>query len=165
MKTLGNLKPAPGSNQRKKRLGRGIGSNWGKTAGKGHKGQKARKGGGIAPGFEGGQMPIYRRLPKRGFKNYFRKNVASVNVDELNRFDGSVSVTPEILLKAGLIPKNVDIVKLLGRGALDKGLSITVHKASESAKKAVEKAGGKLEFIPTPKKNTERAKGKKQEQK
>lgn len=146
MKNLGNISPSKGSNRAKKRLGRGIGSNWGKTAGKGHKGQKARKGGGIAPGFEGGQTPLYRRLPKRGFTNHFRREYAAINIDVLNRFDGSEKVTPELLQKAGLISKG-QLVKILGRGNMDKKLDLSVHKISGTAKDAVEKAGGSINLI------------------
>ena len=147
MKDLSNLSPAKGSNKKKKRIGRGPGSGLGKTAGKGHKGQKARKGGGVAPGFEGGQMPLYRRLPKRGFKNPFRKEYNPINLDSLNRFDAGSTVTPEVLDKAGLIRKPGCPVKILGRGKLEKALNISVQKFSASAKAAVEKAGGKVEEI------------------
>ena len=147
MKNLSNLSPAKGSNKKKKRIGRGPGSGLGKTAGKGHKGQKARKGGGVAPGFEGGQMPLYRRLPKRGFKNPFRKDYNPINLDSLNRFDAGSTVTPEVLDKAGLLKKPGNPVKLLGRGTLDKALTVSVQKFSASAKAAVEKAGGKVEEI------------------
>ncbi len=147
MKKLDNLKPAKGSNKKKKRLGRGPGSGLGKTAGKGHKGQKARKGGGVAPGFEGGQMPLYRRLPKRGFKNPFRKEYNPINLDTLNRFDEGTKVTPEVLAKAGLLKKPKNPVKLLGRGTLEKAMNVALHKFSESAKEAVVKAGGTVEEI------------------
>ena len=147
MKDLSNLSPAKGSNKKKKRIGRGPGSGLGKTAGKGHKGQKARKGGGVAPGFEGGQMPLYRRLPKRGFKNPFRKEFNPINLDGLSKFEAGTTITPELLDKAGLIKKPGCPVKLLGRGTLDKALNISVHKFSASAKAAVEKAGGKVEEI------------------
>jgi large subunit ribosomal protein L15 len=147
MKTLANLTPAKGSNQKKKRLGRGPGSGLGKTSGKGHKGQKARKGGKVAAGFEGGQMPLYRRLPKRGFKNPFRKEYNPINLDTLSRFEAGTKVTPELLAQAGLLKKPDQPVKLLGRGNLDKALTIAVHKSSASAKAAVEKAGGQIEEI------------------
>lgn len=147
MKNLSNLRPAKGSNRVKKRLGRGPGSGWGKTAAKGHKGQIARKGGGIRPGFEGGQMPLYRRLPKRGFHNIFRVENNEINLEQLNRFAAGEKVTPETLLKAGLIRNPESPVKLLGKGKLEKSLTIAVHKASASAKAAVEQAGGKLEEI------------------
>lgn len=152
MKTLGNLSPAKGSNRPKKRLGRGIGSGLGKTAGKGHKGQKARKGGGVRPGFEGGQMPMYMRLPKRGFIKPFRTQWNEVNLDQLNHFEAGSPITPDSLAARGLLRYRGGPIKLLGRGTLDKTLEITVHKASASAKAAVEKAGGKLEELglPTP---------------
>ena len=147
MKNLSNLSPAKGSNKNKKRIGRGPGSGLGKTAGKGHKGQKARKGGGVAPGFEGGQMPLYRRLPKRGFKNPFRTEYNPINLDNLNRFDEGTVITPELLDKAGLLRKPGFPVKLLGRGTIEKALTINVQKTSASAKAAIEKAGGKVEEI------------------
>jgi len=147
MKTLGNLTPNDGSNRPKKRLGRGLGSKWGKTAGKGHGGQKSRKSGGVAPGFEGGQNPLYRRLPKRGFKNHFRVEYCAVNLDALNRFEDGTKVTPELLDKAGLIKNKNSRVKLLGRGELGKKLTIVVHRASGSAKTGLEKAGSTLEVI------------------
>lgn len=147
MKNLSNLRPSKGSNKAKKRLGRGIGSGLGKTAGKGHKGQIARKGGKVRPGFEGGQMPLYRRLPKRGFKNPFRVDYNSVNLDQLNKFDAGTKITPELLQKAGMIRYPDKPVKLLGRGNLEKKLTISLHKASASAKAAVEKVGGQFEEI------------------
>lgn len=147
MKNLGNLVPAKGSNKKKKRLGRGPGSGLGKTAGKGHKGQKARKGGKVAVGFEGGQMPLYRRLPKRGFKNPFRVEYNPINLDTLNRFGAGEKVTPEVLAKAGLLPRPDSPVKLLGRGSIEKALTVVAHKFSASAKEAIEKAGGHVEEI------------------
>lgn len=147
MKSLENLHPAPGSNKDKKRLGRGPGSGIGGTSGKGHKGQKARKSGGIRPGFEGGQMPLYRRLPKRGFKNPSRIDYNPINLEALNGFDAGTTVTPELLAQGGLLRRPDQPVKLLGRGTLSKALTIRVHKASGSAKAAVEKAGGKVEEI------------------
>jgi len=145
MKTLGNLHPARGSNTRIKRIGRGIGSGLGKTAGKGHKGQWARKGGGVRPGFEGGQKPLYMRLPKRGFNSPNRILFNVINLDQLATLDGAV--TTESLKKAGFLRNAAWPVKLLGRGTLSKKLQITVHKASESAKAAVEKAGGTLTVL------------------
>tara|TARA_B100001094_G_C18048529_1_gene728769 strand:- start:431 stop:886 length:456 start_codon:yes stop_codon:yes gene_type:complete len=145
LKRLDNLKPAKGSNRSKKRLGRGPGSGLGKTSGKGHKGQKARKGGKVAPGFEGGQMPLYRRLPKRGFKNPFRVEYNAVNVDALNRFENGAEVTVEALKKAGLVRKPNLPVKLLANGKLEKKLTVSVDKFSASAKVAIENAGGKIE--------------------
>ena len=152
MKTLGNLTPAKGSKQRRKRVGRGIGSGLGKTAGRGHGGQKSRSGGKVAPGFEGGQMPLYRRLPKRGFKNIFRIVYNEINLDQLGKLDSSVAVTPEVLIAAGLVKDKKAPIKLLGRGELAAGINIKVHKASKSAAAAVEKAGGKVELIVSERK-------------
>lgn len=146
-KNLGNLSPAKGSNKKKKRLGRGHGSGLGKTAGKGHKGQKARKGGKVAAGFEGGQMPLYRRLPKRGFKNPFRVEYNAINLDALNRFEDGARITRQELSDAGLLKKAKLPVKLLGRGKLEKAVTIVVDKASASAREAVSKVGGTLEEI------------------
>lgn len=147
MKNLSNLKPAKGSNKAKKRIGRGPGSGNGKTAGKGHKGQKARKGGSIRAGFEGGQMPLYRRLPKRGFKNPFRVEYNAVNIGLLNQFEASTEITPEVLISSGLIRKPKLPIKILGEGELDRSLTIKAHKFSASAKEAVEKAGGSIQEI------------------
>lgn len=142
---LSNLKPRPGSKHRVKRLGCGESSGHGKTSGKGHKGQKARSGGSIRLGFEGGQMPLIRRIPKRGFNNTaFRTQFAIVNLEALNAFDNGATVDEEALLAAGLIRRPYDKVKILGSGALTKKLSITADKASQSAKAAIEKAGGTL---------------------
>ncbi len=142
---LSNLKPRPGSKHRVKRLGCGESSGHGKTSGKGHKGQKARSGGSIRLGFEGGQMPLIRRIPKRGFNNEaFRVKYAVVNLDSLNAFDNGASVDEQSLLAAGLIRRPYEKVKILGSGALTKKLSITANKASETAKAAIEKAGGTL---------------------
>jgi large subunit ribosomal protein L15 len=147
MKTLGNLHPAPGSNKDKKRLGRGPGSGVGGTSGKGHKGQKARKSSGIRAGFEGGQTPMYRRLPKRGFKNPSRVPYNPINLEALNAFEKGTVVTPEFLAEQGLLRNPGQPVKLLGRGTLSKSLTVKVHKASGAAKAAIEKAGGKFEEI------------------
>lgn len=142
---LHTLKPRPGSKHRVKRLGCGESSGHGKTSGKGHKGQKARSGGSIRLGFEGGQMPLIRRIPKRGFNNAeFKTRFAVVNLDSLNAFEDGAAVNEQILLETGLIRRPYDQVKLLGSGELKKKLSITVNKASETAKAAVEKAGGAL---------------------
>lgn len=147
MKALNNLSPAKGSNQNKKRLGRGIGSGLGKTAGKGHKGQLQRSGGTSRPGFEGGQMPMYRRLPKRGFTNHFRQEYNEVNVSALNKFDAKTKVTVEALKAAGLL-RHPDLpVKILAKGKLEKAVTIAGLKTSASAKAAIEKAGGKVEEI------------------
>ena len=144
---LEELKPAEGSTHRKKIVGRGIGSGVGKTSGRGHKGQKARSGGGVRPGFEGGQMPLYRRLPKRGFTNIFAKKYVSVNVEVLDKFNDGDDVTAETLLEKGIISKTLDGVKILGRGEVTKKLNVKVAKISESAKEKIEKAGGKAEVM------------------
>ena len=147
MKNLGNLKPSKGANVRKKRLGRGIGSGLGKTAGKGHKGQKARKSSDVPAGFEGGQVPLYRRLPKRGFKNPFRVNYESVNLSSLEKLPAGSAVNAESLHKAGFVSRPDAKIKLLGKGKLSAALNVSVDKASASAKAAVEKAGGKLQLL------------------
>ncbi len=147
MKSLENLHPAPGSNKAKKRLGRGPGSGLGGTSGKGHKGQKARKSGNVRAGFEGGQMPLYRRLPKRGFKNPSRIEYNPINLEALNVFDAGTTVTPELLAQGGLLRRPDMPVKLLGGGSLTKALTVKVHKLSGTARAAVEKAGGKVEEI------------------
>ena len=144
---LDELKPAEGSTFERKRVGRGIGSGTGKTSGKGHKGQNARSGGGVRPGFEGGQMPLYRRLPKRGFTNIFAKEYVAVNVSELERFENGTEVTAELLKESGVISKVKDGVKILGRGELTKKLTVKVAKFSASAQEKIEKAGGKAEVI------------------
>ncbi len=144
---LDELQPAQGSKFTRKRVGRGIGSGTGKTSGKGHKGQNARSGGGVRPGFEGGQMPLYRRLPKRGFKNIFAKQYVSINVEELNKLEDGTEVTAEVLKSAGIISKTLDGVKILGRGEVTKKLTVKVAKYSASAKEKIEKAGGKAEVM------------------
>mgnify|MGYP003505472343 CR=1 FL=1 len=144
---LDELQPAEGSKFAPKRVGRGIGSGNGKTSGKGHKGQNARSGGGVRPGFEGGQMPLYRRLPKRGFNNIFAKQYVTINVEDLERFENGTEVTPEVLKEAGVISKVMDGVKVLGRGELSKNLNVKAVKFSESAKEKIEKAGGKAEVM------------------
>lgn len=144
---LEELQPAAGSKFSAKRVGRGIGSGNGKTSGKGHKGQNARSGGGVRPGFEGGQMPLYRRLPKRGFTNIFAKQYVSVNVEVLDRFEDGSEVTPETLKEAGVISKTLDGVKFLGRGEVTKKLTVKAAKFSETAKEKIEKAGGKAEVM------------------
>ena len=142
---LHSLKPRPGSKHRVKRLGCGESSGHGKTSGKGHKGQKARSGGSIRLGFEGGQMPLIRRVPKRGFNNNaFKTQFAIVNLGDLNAFESGAEVNEETLLKAGLIRRPYELVKVLGTGELKKALKITVDKASATAKDAIEKAGGTL---------------------
>ncbi|AEB22328.1 MULTISPECIES: 50S ribosomal protein L15 [Bacillus] len=144
---LHELKPSEGSRKVRNRVGRGIGSGNGKTAGKGHKGQNARSGGGVRPGFEGGQMPLFQRLPKRGFTNINRKEYAIVNVDKLNGFAEGTEVTPELLLETGVISKLNAGVKILGNGKLEKKLTVKANKFSASAKEAVEAAGGTAEVI------------------
>ena len=145
---LSRLRPPAGAVRKKKRKGRGVGSGLGKTSGKGMKGQKARHPGDFGKlGFEGGQMPLYRRLPKRGFKNPFTKNVGTCNVSDLTRFDAGTTITVEALQSAGLIKKNVDAVKVLGNGELDKALTVQVHAYSKSAKEKIEAAGGKAELL------------------
>ena len=145
---LHELSPVEGSKKKSKRIGRGHGSGWGKTAGKGHKGQKARSGGSIRPGFEGGQMPLQRRVPKRGFNNIFAKNVVAVNLSALNRkFNDGDTVDVETLRAAGVVKNGFDAVKVLGNGKIDKKLNVKVSAYSESAKAAIEAAGGKAEVI------------------
>lgn len=144
---LHELKPAEGSRKVRNRVGRGIGSGNGKTAGKGHKGQNARSGGGVRLGFEGGQTPLFRRLPKRGFTNINRKEFAIVNLSTLNRFEDGTEVTPELLLETGVISKLNDGVKVLASGAVEKKLTVKAHKFSSSAKEAIEAAGGSVEAI------------------
>ena len=143
---LDELKPAQ-KNEKRTRVGRGMGSGLGKTSGRGHKGQNARSGGGTRPGFEGGQMPYQQRLPKRGFKNIFRKDLAEVNVERLNIFEANTVVTPELLKQAGLIGKIKDGVKVLGQGELEKQLTVQAHRFSKSALAKIEAAGGKAEVI------------------
>lgn len=144
---LNELSPAPGSAKAPFRKGRGPGSGNGGTAGKGHKGQNARSGGGVRPGFEGGQMPLQRRIPKRGFTNIFRTEYATVNVEELNRFEDGAVVDTEALKASGLIKKTLDGVKILGRGELTKKLTVNVAAFSEGAKSKIEAAGGKAEVV------------------
>ena len=145
---LHELSPVEGSKKKSKRIGRGHGSGWGKTAGKGHKGQKARSGGSIRPGFEGGQMPLQRRVPKRGFNNIFAKNVVAVNLSALNRkFNDGDTVDAEALKAAGIVKNGFDAVKVLGNGKIDKKLNVKVSAYSKSAKAAIEAAGGKAEVI------------------
>lgn len=144
---LQDLQPALGSTKKAYRKGRGAGSGNGKTAGRGHKGQWARSGGGVRPGFEGGQMPLARRLPKRGFHNIFGTTYAVVNVSALERFDNGTEVTTELLLDTGIISKALDGVKILGNGELSKNLTVKAAAFSASAKEKIEKAGGKAEVI------------------
>lgn len=144
---LHDLTAAPGSVQERKRIGRGQGSGQGKTAGKGHKGQKARAGHGQRPGFEGGQMPMQRRLPKRGFNNIFAKEIVSINVGSLNKFEDGASVDAAALVEAGIIKKTCDGVKILSNGELKKKLTVKANAFSQAAKEKIEAAGGKAEVI------------------
>jgi large subunit ribosomal protein L15 len=144
---LNTLQPTPGSRRPRKRLGRGPGSGTGKTAGKGSKGQNARSGGGVRPGFEGGQLPLFQRLPKRGFKNVNRKDYAIINLDDLNAFSAGDVVSPETLLGRNVIKKVLSGVKILGNGQLEKALTVKAHKFSKSAEEAIIKAGGTVEVM------------------
>ena len=144
---LHELKPQKGSTTAPKRLGRGVGSGLGKTSGKGHKGANARSGGGKAPGFEGGQMPLYRRLPKYGFTNIFRKEYATINLSTLERFEEGSVVTIAALKEAGLVKQLKDGVKVLGGGELTKKLTVQVNKYTASAKEKIEALGGKAEEV------------------
>lgn len=146
---LDELKPAEGSKFTRKRVGRGIGSGTGKTSGKGHKGQNARSGGGVRPGFEGGQMPLTRRVPKRGFNNYFRKEYEIVNVNQLNEFETNTVVDYDMLYAEGKIKevKGAVGLKVLGDGELKVALTVKANKFSKSAKEAIEKAGGTCEEV------------------
>ena len=141
------LAPAEGSRKKRKRVGRGQGSGHGGTAARGHKGQKSRSGGGTRPGFEGGQMPLQRRLPKRGFINIFRKQFSIINIKDLGRFEANSNLDTEALREAGLVKKMKDGIKLLGNGDISHPLVIKVHKASKTAKEKIEAAGGKVELL------------------
>lgn len=144
---LDELSPAPGSKTTRKRLGRGIGSGLGKTAGKGHKGQNARSGGGVRPGFEGGQMPLFRRIPKRGFKNINSKTYTEVTLSTLENLDNGTEVTAESLYELGLIKKINDGIVVLGNGDLTKKLNVKAARITNTAKEKIEAAGGKAEVI------------------
>ena len=145
---LNELKPNEKAFKTRKRVGRGPGSGLGKTSGKGHKGQNARSGGGVRPGFEGGQLPLFRRLPKRGFSNAKFKTVyAVINLSDLNKFENGAVVTPEILKEMGILKNQLNGVKVLGNGKLEKKLTVKAHKFSNSAKESIEKMGGKAEVI------------------
>ena len=145
---LYNIKPAEGATKTRKRLGRGIGSGTGKTSGKGHKGQNARSGGGVRPGFEGGQLPLFRRLPKRGFSNaMFKVRYATINLSDLNKFENDTVITPELLKEMGLVKNQLDGIKILGNGTLEKKLVVKAHKFSNVAKEQIEKLGVKAEVI------------------
>jgi len=144
---LNELSPAKGSRKAPNRLGRGVGSGTGKTAGRGTKGYNSRSGGGVRPGYEGGQMPLHRRLPKRGFANIFRKNIAVINIRDLKRFDKGSVVDEAALVQAGLVSGKRDGIKLLAHGEIDYALDIKISKISQSAREKVEAAGGKVEVI------------------
>ncbi|MDE7389699.1 MAG: 50S ribosomal protein L15 [Lachnospiraceae bacterium] len=145
---LHELSPVAGSKVEPKRIGRGHGSGWGKTAGKGHKGQKARAGHGMRPGFEGGQMPLQRRIPKRGFNNIFAKDIVAVNVGTLDKkFDNGATVDVQALVEAGIIKNSFDGVKILSNGNITKSLTVKATAFSESAKQKIEAAGGKAEVV------------------
>ena len=144
---LHELSPVPGSKKAAFRVGRGPGSGNGKTSGRGHKGQKSRSGGGVRPGFEGGQMPLARRVPKRGFNNIFATKYATLNVSDLERFEDGAVVNAEALLSCGLLKKTLDGIKILGNGELSRKLTVQASAFSESAKQKIESAGGKAEVI------------------
>lgn len=147
---LNELRPNEGGGSKsRKRLGRGVGSGLGKTSGKGHKGQNARSGGGVRTGFEGGQMPLFRRLPKRGFTNIFSKEFATINVEKLNRFDDNTVITPELLIQEGFVKKSKinNGIKILGNGDLTVKITVQAHKFSRTAAEKIEAAGGKVEVI------------------
>ena len=144
---LHELAPPPGSKKNRKRIGRGVGSGSGKTAGRGTKGHNSRSGGGVRPGFEGGQMPIHRRLPKRGFTNIFKKNIAVVNIMDLYRFEAGSVIDEVALVGAGLVKNKRDEVKLLGQGEINIPLTIKVNKVSKSAEEKIIAAGGAVEVL------------------
>ena len=144
---LHELSPAPGSRKVRIRVGRGLGSGLGKTSGRGHKGQNSRSGGGVRTGFEGGQMPLYRRLPKRGFKNIFAKKYAEVNVASLNRFEDGATVDPAALVEAGVLKNVYDGVRILGNGEITKKVTVIANHFTKSAEAKITAAGGKVEVI------------------
>jgi len=144
---LNDLAPEKGQRKDRKRVGRGVASGTGKTAGRGNKGQNCRSGGGVRPGYEGGQMPIHRRLPKRGFKNHFKKVFAIVNVKDLNRFEADAVVDEVAFIKSGLVKGDRDGIKILGNGDLQVPVTVRVNKISASAREKIEAAGGKIEVI------------------
>ena len=144
---LHELSPASGSRKARKRLGRGVATGQGKTAGRGTKGQGSRSGGGVRPGYEGGQMPIHRRLPKRGFTNIFKKQIAVINVRDLNRFESGSDIDEVALVKQGLVKGRYDAIKLLGQGEIDRPVQIKVHAVSKSAQAKITAAGGTVEVI------------------
>lgn len=144
---LHELKPAEGSRKERNRVGRGAATGNGKTSGRGHKGQKARSGGKVRPGFEGGQLPLFRRLPKRGFTNINRKEYAIVNLDQLNQFEDGTEVTPALLVESGVVKNEKSGIKVLGNGSLDKKLTVKAHKFSTSAAETIDAKGGAHEVI------------------
>jgi len=144
---LSELKPPAGARKKPTRKGQGVGTGQGKTAGRGHKGQNARSGGGVRRGFEGGQMPLSRRMPKRGFTNIFKKNIAVVNLEDLNRFEDGTVVTPDLLLENRMVRKGVDGIKILGTGEIKKSLTVRAHAFSGAAREKIGAAGGKAEVI------------------
>ena len=144
---LHELRAVEGATRAPKRKGRGTASGNGTTAGRGMNGQKSRSGGGVRPGFEGGQMPLYRRIPKRGFTNIWATEYAILNVDDLNKFEAGTVVTPEMIVEAGICKKMLDGIKVLGEGTLEKNLTVQAHKFSKSAIEKIEAAGGKAEVI------------------
>ncbi|MGL5270718.1 MAG: 50S ribosomal protein L15 [Selenomonadaceae bacterium] len=144
---LHELSPAPGSKKTRTRVGRGLGSGLGKTSGRGHKGQNSRSGGGVRSGFEGGQMPLYRRLPKRGFKNIFAQQFAEVNVSSLNRFEDGATVDPVALIEAGILKNVRDGIRILGNGEITKKLTVIANGFTKSAEEKITAAGGKVEVI------------------
>ncbi|WP_144781376.1 50S ribosomal protein L15 [Macrococcoides caseolyticum] len=144
---LHEMKPVEGARKERNRVGRGMASGNGKTSGRGHKGQKARSGGGVRLGFEGGQLPLFRRLPKRGFTNINRKDYAIVNLDQLNLFEDGTEITPALLIETGVVSNEKSGIKVLGNGELSKKLTVKAHKFSASAKEAIEGKGGTTEVI------------------
>jgi large subunit ribosomal protein L15 len=142
---LNDLAPSPGARKSRKRIGRGVGSGWGKTAGRGSKGQNSRSGGGVRPGYEGGQMPIHRRLPKRGFTNIFKKTYAVINIRDLAKMESGSVVDEAVLVRAGLVKGRRDGVKLLGQGEIDIPLTVKIDLVSQSARQKIESAGGTVE--------------------
>lgn len=145
---LHTIHPAEGATKTRKIVGRGPGSGLGKTSGKGHKGQNARSGGGVRPGFEGGQLPLFRRLPKRGFSNaLFKKEYAVINLSDLNKFEDGSVITPDLLKEMGLVKKQLDGIKVLGNGKLEKKLTVKAHKFSNRALEQINELGGKAEVI------------------
>ena len=144
---LGSLKPPDGSRKKRKRVGRGDGSGHGGTSCKGHKGQNARSGGGVRPGFEGGQMPLSRRLPKRGFRNPFRKEIVIINIEQLNKFSNGSVIDKEVLVRAGLMKRKADGIKVLGKGNIEYPISLKIDMISRGAREKIEAAGGSVTVV------------------